>query len=128
MIKKILNIFRKKNKDNKGEVIILLDKLFCEISKCGYSILNCIPATLTEQNTTIASLSKRLNKLYKKSGSHDGSFSNIDYMVRYRTALFTYHSMLEQHVCAREVAIANAMVWIALAKMEDENTSKTENV
>jgi hypothetical protein len=31
-------------------------------------------------------------------------------------------------VCAREVAIANAMVWIALAKMEDENTSKTENV
>jgi hypothetical protein len=127
MIKKILNFFRKK-KDNSEDINILVNKLFSEMSKCKYNIINCTPATLTEPNTTISSLRKRLDKLYKKSGFHDGSFSNIDYMVRYRTALFTYNSMLEQHVCASSIAITNAMLWIALAKMENEKTSKAETV
>jgi hypothetical protein len=128
MINKILNLFRKKKKDNREDITILMNKLFCEMSKCKYNIINCIPATLAEPNTTIASLRKRLNKLYKKSGFNDGSFSNIDYMIRYRTALFTYNSMFEQHVCAREIALTNAMLWMALAKMENEKTSKPETV
>jgi hypothetical protein len=119
MIKKILNLFRKK-KDNREDINILLDKLFCEISKCEFSIINCIPATLTEQNTTVTSLRKRIEKLYKKSGYHDGSFSNIDYMVRLRTALFTYEAMNKNYICAREIAIMNAMIWVALSKMENE--------
>lgn len=127
MIKKILNLFRKK-KDNREDITILANKLFCEMSKCKYSVINCIPATLTEPNTTISSVLKRLNKLYYKSGFHDGSFSNIDYMVRYRTALFTYNSMCKQHTNAREIAITNAIIWIALAKMENEKTNNAEVV
>lgn len=128
MIKKILNRFRNKKKDNIEDITILMNKLFRELSKCKYNMINCIPATLAEPNTTIASLRKRLNKLYKKSGFHDGSFSNIDYMVRFRTALFTYNSMSEAHICAREIAITNAMIWMALAKIEDEKIRNAENV
>jgi hypothetical protein len=127
MIKKILNLFRNK-KDNREDIIILLDKLFCEISKCKYSAINCIPAIPTEQNTTISSILKRLNKLYKKSGAHDGSFSNIDYMVRYRNALFTYETMRKNYICSREIALTNAMIWIALSKMEDEKIRNAEAV
>jgi hypothetical protein len=127
MIKKILNLFRKK-KDNREDIITLSDRLFSEVYKGQYNIINCIPATLAEQNTTISSVLKRLNKLYYKSGFHDGSFSNIDYMVRYRTALFTYNSMCKQHTNAREIAITNAMIWVALSKMEDEKIRNTEAV
>jgi hypothetical protein len=98
------------------------------MSKCEYNIINCTPATLTEPNTTISSLRKRLNKLYKKSGFHDGSFSNIDYMVRYRNALFTYESMRKNYICSREIALTNAMIWIALSKMEDEKIRNAEAV